>query len=243
MAMVAPMGPRRLRVLNRHVAVPSDTAAAALSLMDPSILATHHQTDTMPAKLLDDEQLKLFVQRGFVSLPITELSRGFHEALDEKARVLAAPQGGSCLHNNIYPAIPELGTVMRSPTVRGALQSVLGSDYAMHACRAYHNSDGRTTDQAFHKDGLEGHGPVRHHRPRWAMIMYVPLGSSLQMGPTAILPGSQFLSSTGEDWKAVNESHPPNDNLDQIQRGLHTVLDESKAHTTTRRRDRMEDKS
>ena len=49
------------------------------------------------------------------------------------------------------------------------------------------------------------------------------------MGPTAILPGSQFLSSTGEDWQAVNESHPPNDNLVQIQRGLHTVLDESKA--------------
>ena len=34
------------------------------------------------------------------------------------------------------------------------------------------------------QDGLEGHGPVRHHRPRWAMIMYVPLGSSLEMGPT-----------------------------------------------------------
>ena len=98
---------------------------------------------------------------------------------------------------------------MRSPTVRGALQSVLGTDYVMHACRAFHNSDGRDSDQAFHKvsrlgkdalvhpaalahrpadtaeqDGLEGHGPVRHHRPRWAMIMYVPLGSSLEMGPT-----------------------------------------------------------
>ena len=40
---------------------------------------------------------------------------------------------------------------MRSPTVRGALQSVLGTDYVMHACRAFHNSDGRDSDQAFHK--------------------------------------------------------------------------------------------
>ena len=41
---------------------------------------------------------------------------------------------------------------------------------------------------------MEGHGPVRHHRPRWAMIMYVPLGSSLEMGPTCILPGGQYWS-------------------------------------------------
>ena len=41
--------------------------------------------------------------------------------------------------------------MMRSPTVRGALQSVLGTDYVMHACRAFHNSDGRDSDQAFHK--------------------------------------------------------------------------------------------
>ena len=106
---------------------------------------------------------------------------------------------------------------------------MLGTDYVMHACRAFHNSDGRASDQNFHKDGLEGHGPVRHHRPRWAMVMYVPLGSSLQMGPTAILPGSQYLSSTGEDWAAVNECHPPNSNEDAVQRGQTIVLDESKA--------------
>ena len=43
------------------------------------------------------------------------------------------------------------------------------------------------------------------------------------------MPGSQYLSSTGEDWKAVNESHPPNDNTDQLQRGQRVVLDERKA--------------
>ena len=43
------------------------------------------------------------------------------------------------------------------------------------------------------------------------------------------MPGSQYLSSTGEDWKEVNESHPPNDNTDQLQRGQQIVLDEQKA--------------
>ena len=47
--------------------------------------------------------------------------------------------------------------------------------------------------------------------------------------PTAILPGSQYLSSTGEDWAAVNECHPPNSNEDAVQRGQTIVLDESKA--------------
>jgi hypothetical protein len=120
------------------------------------------------------------------------------------------------LHNNIYPSMPELGAVMQSPTVRGALQSVLGRGYQMHACRAFHDSTGRDSDQGFHKDGLEGHGPVRHHRPRWAMVMYCPGGSSLQMGPTAILPGSQYLSAGGEDWKPVNSSFPPYDNRDGV---------------------------
>ena len=216
MPAIGGMGPRaRLRALARHVAAepaavlanpePGGDAAALGGAGAPLAAST---TDAMPPRLLSDAQLKAFVRQGYVNLPITELPQEFHNALDEKAQLLNGPYGGALTHNNIYPSIPELGTVMRSPTVRGALQSVLGTDYVMHACRAFHNSDGRDSDQAFHKvsrlandavscipqrwltsggreqDGLEGHGPVRHHRPRWAMIMYVPLGSSLEMGPT-----------------------------------------------------------
>ena len=64
--------------------------------------------------------------------------------------------------------------MLASPTVNGALCSVLGHDYALHAHRALHRAD-RPEEQGFHKDGQEGHGPHRHHRPRWAMIMYVRL--------------------------------------------------------------------
>ena len=225
---MVPSPTARLHAVVQHVTVTGSPASAVVHI-DRPIESQQSPTDAMPPRLLTDEQVKTFVRLGYVQLPLTELSAEFHASVHEKATVLNGPHGGACLHNNIYPTIPELGTVMRSPTVRGALQSVLGTDYVMHACRAFHNSDGRKSDQSFHKDGLEGHGPVRHHRPRWAMIMYVPLGSSLQMGPTAILPGSQYLSSTGEDWAAVNVSHPPNANDDYVQRGQSIVYDENKA--------------
>ena len=37
--------------------------------------------------------------------------------------------------NNIYPAIPELRSVLYSRTVKGAVTSILGENYCMHAHR------------------------------------------------------------------------------------------------------------
>jgi hypothetical protein len=48
-----------------------------------------------------------------------------------------------------------------------------------------------------------GHGPVRHHRFRWAMIMYYPGGAALEMGPTAIIPSSHLLSIDNENWQPI----------------------------------------
>ena len=147
--------------------------------------------------------------------------------------------------------MPALGDVLSSPTVNGALCSVLGHDYALHAHRALHRAD-RPEEQGFHKvrttsptapttatstpprrtlhqDGQEGHGPHRHHRPRWAMIMYYPAGCTLEMAPTvntsrptcsarglsldrsivlqAILPGGQYFSVDNSRWGQVAETY------------------------------------
>eukprot|EP01052_Picozoa_sp_SAG31_P036806 SAG31_NODE_4647_length_3070_cov_2.252777_1_plen_137_part_10 len=42
--------------------------------------------------------------------------------------------------NNIYPGNANLGSMLASPTIRGALTSVLGPDYGMHLHRALHVS-------------------------------------------------------------------------------------------------------
>jgi hypothetical protein len=148
----------------------------------------------LPPKLLTDTQIVEFIKSGFVVLPLNELSADFHAQCADSIMEPWERNGrnNNWIGNNIYPGNANLGSVLATPTVRGALTSVLGPDYAMHLHRALHVSGGN--DQGFHKDTPEGGGPVRHMRPRWAMIMYYPAGSTVDMGPTCILPGGQYLS-------------------------------------------------
>lgn len=89
----------------------------------------------------------------------------------------------------IFKEIPELHKVLTSKTLQGGLTSILGRDYTMHPARHMHVSGDK--DGGFHKDG--GHCSIRHHRQRWAMAMYYPGGCTANMGPTSVIPKSQFL--------------------------------------------------
>ena len=152
-----------------------------------------------PPKLLSDAQIIEFIKKGFIVLPLPELSPDFHAKCADS---IMDPweknsRNNNWIGNNIFPGNANLGSVLAAPTVRGALTSVLGPDYALHLHRALHVSgDGgeysmRTqkssyathhaikprgawldlmpsiADQGFHKDTPEGGGPVRHMRPRW----------------------------------------------------------------------------
>jgi hypothetical protein len=168
-----PQTMRRARLLVDHIA-PAPAAAAA----EVDVARTGAPTATRPPKLLNDNALRQFITEGFLILPLSEdLSPEFHATVHEQVENLA---GQAAIGNNIFPAIPALGDVLASPTVNGALCSVLGHDYALHAHRALHRAD-RPEEQGFHKDGQEGHGPHRHHRPRWAMIMYVRLPKQITL--------------------------------------------------------------
>jgi hypothetical protein len=179
-----PQSSRRVTAALEHLG--ASPAAAAGATID--VQRTGAPTATASPRLLNDWQIRQFVTEGFLLLPLSEdLSPEFHASVHAQVEGLA---GQAAIGNNIFPAIPALGEVLSSPTVNGALCSVLGHDYALHAHRALHRAD-RPEEQGFHKDGQEGHGPHRHHRPRWAMVMYYPAGCTLEMAPTAILPGGQ----------------------------------------------------
>ena len=55
-----------------------------------------------------------------------------------------------------------------------------------------------------HKDSYEEDVNVRHHRSRWAMLMYYPQKVTSDMGPTGVTPGSQYFSDP-ESLKSLNE--------------------------------------
>lgn len=141
---------------------------------------------------LTDAQMRDFIVNGYLTIK-TELPRSVHETIYRKTQEYTAKEGN--LGNNILPRVPELQAVFEDPTVRGAFTSILGENYVMHSHRHPHQNQPHSDGQGFHKDSYWGYQKVRHHCPRWAMAFYYPQDSPLEIGPSAVLPGTQYYST------------------------------------------------
>lgn len=145
-------------------------------------------------RLLDDEAMQGFVREGYVTVK-SELPREFHDRMH--AALDPLDEGGPRGHNNLLPCVPELAHLLDEPVVRGALTSILGSDYYLH----FHRHDHFTFPndaQPLHKDS-DNHshhavdGLRRMHRTRFAMLFYYPQDTPPEKGPTGIVPRSQYV--------------------------------------------------
>ena len=141
---------------------------------------------------LTDAQMREFIVNGHLTVQ-TDLPRSFHETIYRKTQEYTEKEGN--LGNNILPRVPELQAVFEDPVVRGAFTSILGENYAMHSHRHPHRNNPHSDGQGFHKDSYWGYQKVRHHRPRWAMAFYYPQDSPVEIGPSAVLPGTQYYST------------------------------------------------
>eukprot|EP01044_Picomonas_judraskeda_P013905 COSAG03_NODE_2155_length_3069_cov_7.379461_3_plen_209_part_00 len=181
-------GLSRLGAVGRHMQAadppPAPTAAAAAAAAAAASSST--------PKLLTDAQVREFIVNGILTLPVADVSQGVHDRIHAEAERLFDKK--ISLGNNIFPGLAGLEDVMESPTVHGALTSLLGQDYALHPHRAFHNSTTQG-EQTFHKDTQRG--KVKGFRPRWVMALYVPAGCTVEMGPTAVVPQSHYLCNDG----------------------------------------------
>ncbi len=141
---------------------------------------------------LTDAQMREFIVNGHLTVR-ADLPRSFHETIYRKTEELTAKEGN--LGNNILPRVPELQAVFEEPVVRGAFTSILGENYVMHSHRHPHQNRPHSDGQGFHKDSYWGYQKVRHHCPRWAMAFYYPQDSPLKIGPSAVLPGTQYYDT------------------------------------------------
>jgi hypothetical protein len=119
-----------------------------------------------PPVLLTDQQVAQFIvdgtlledvsknEQGYLVLyPGDELPNDFHSKLyaqvlhllffllllSKSRKAESFPnERGSNPGNNILPVLPEVGRVFETPTVRGALTSLLGENYVMHPHRHPH---------------------------------------------------------------------------------------------------------
>ena len=147
-----------------------------------------------PALQLTDEQMRDFIINGYVKVK-TDLPLSFHENIRQQLDTMFEETGN--LGNNLLPAIPEIQEVFDHPVVHGAMQGVLGANYVMHPHRYCHFNQQGSEGQNFHKDSYAGDEQIRRHRCRWTMAFYYPQDVTEDMGPSAVLPGSQYYE-TGE---------------------------------------------
>ena len=148
--------------------------------------------------LLNDEQMREFLCNGYLVLK-PNLPTELHSFIYQKLQWMLDEDYNP--GNNILPRVPEMNQVIESPEVRGALTSVLGSDYVVHPHRFCHsNMPGKMTEKGpevgngstsfigWHQDSHSPLSKPRHHFSRYAMVLYYPQDTPDTMGPTQLIP-------------------------------------------------------
>ena len=143
--------------------------------------------------LLTDAQVQAYLTNGYTTVQ-TAHPPAVHQNIHRQIETLFATAGNP--GNDILPKVPDLYQVLRDPAVDGALQSLLGPSYLIHPHRHCHHNPSGSKGQGMHQDSYENDQNVRHHRTRWTMAFYYPQDVSLDMGPTAILPATQYYNSS-----------------------------------------------
>ena len=153
----------------------------------------------MPAPiLLTDAQVQAYLTNGYITVQ-TAHPPAVHQNIHRQIETLFATEGNP--GNDILPQVPDLYQILRDPAVDGALQSLLGPSYLIHPHRHCHHNPSGSKGQGMHQDSYENDQNVRHHRTRWTMAFYYPQDVSLDMGPTAVLPATQYYNSSKQAYE------------------------------------------
>jgi hypothetical protein len=137
---------------------------------------------------LDDRAMQGFIRDGYVVVQ-PELDADFHQHVFDSIDHVFEAEGNP--GNNLMARISAIGKVWSDPAVDGAMQSILGRGYYMHPHRHCHYRPPGGEGQTLHKDGFS----KRRHRTRWTLAMYYPQETTLEMGPTALVPGSHYFNT------------------------------------------------
>mmetsp|Transcript_36847 Transcript_36847/g.84927 ORF Transcript_36847/g.84927 Transcript_36847/m.84927 type:complete len:677 (+) Transcript_36847:97-2127(+) len=139
---------------------------------------------------LSPEQLAFFIQHGYLILkPSVKIGHAVHKLIRRGAVSLDARQEKG---NNCVPMLPEISEVLDAPELVGALTTILGDGYVLMPHRHCHVVDEESPSQPFHRDSFFSFEQFRHWFPMEVMVCYYPQAVTLDMGPTAVIPGSQY---------------------------------------------------
>jgi hypothetical protein len=135
--------------------------------------------------LLNDSEVAHFLATGY-HLVEPELPTGLNENIAAQLDALATNPGDA-----ITEAVPELWQVLEHPTVTGALSSLLGPDYEVQPHRHWHCKQPDSPHMNWHQDGLNNRDILLNR----FLGLYYPTDITPNMGPTIIVPGTQFRNA------------------------------------------------
>lgn len=118
--------------------------------MGSSSSAEEEALSAAPPRLLNDNDVRHFIVHGFVKIeiPSEEVPSATLSAVHERTERLWAEANDCGLNETnagffgsgrfTFPHVPELGGVLGSPTLRGAVASLLGPNFVQHPHRSMH---------------------------------------------------------------------------------------------------------
>ncbi|NKB65930.1 MAG: hypothetical protein GKR89_02605 [Candidatus Latescibacteria bacterium] len=137
---------------------------------------------------LSDAALQNFIVQGY-HLVQPQAPADLHRQLHHQVDRLLAKEGNP--GNDLLERVPLLQQLLADPAVDAALTGILGPNYALNRHCHCHDLQPGSQAQAWHKDYPLG-GNMRYHRTRYALLLYYPHAVEPDMGPTALVPGTQY---------------------------------------------------
>lgn len=151
--------------------------------------------------MFTDLNLFQFLDEGFSIIHPKSLPDSIHDALfagavkqyQQQNSVNSLQTNLDHISDRLDVMLPEVNHVLQCPELTSALNLILGEDHFRYPHSFIHKSG--NYDQTYHKDSplpWGTKGGMRSHRPNWAMVFYYPQKTSIEMGATEILPGTQY---------------------------------------------------
>jgi hypothetical protein len=147
-------------------------------------MSKYARTYDCPATLTDLQVLE-FCKNGFLmfaGVVTDEINRRTIDYLDDH------PSGEP---SEILLEDWFMDNVICHPQAAGAVRSLLGHNFGLPILMSNHRVKTPLPAQNWHRDG----GSQHSHEVHYLQVFYYPQECTLEMGPTALLPGSHFLFS------------------------------------------------
>lgn len=147
--------------------------------------------------LLTDLEMAGFIVNGYHLLEL-DLPEGLNERIAGQLNELDYNPGDA-----IAEVVPELWQVIEHPAVKGALVSLLGDDFEVMGHRHWHCKQPHTGHMSWHQDSTNN----RDTRIDRLLGLFYPTDITPEMGPTVIVPGTQFRNAPTDRMSTYTNIH------------------------------------